>query len=176
MPWKPTTDVDRHAIANTLIGVVLFYIIGASFFHYTGAWYSQYLPMSDSSTYDNTGARYNTSRILSPSFTFDAEAYANYSPLFISTTFAMSYGLSFAAITALIVYTYLHNGDHIMRQYRNSTREKPDVHMKMMRKYPEAPSWWYMTLFVMVSCKLPYMFLLGRERMSVRNSSCLRGV
>lgn len=74
---------DRHAIANTLIGVVTFFIILASFFHYGGVWYSQYLPMSDSSTYDNTGAHYNTSRILTPDHTLDEEAYKNYSPLFI---------------------------------------------------------------------------------------------
>lgn len=43
-----------------------------------------------------------------------------------STTFALSYGLSFAAITALIVYTYLHHSKAIWDQYRNSTSEKPD--------------------------------------------------
>jgi len=144
---------SRHAIANTLIGVVLFFVVTASLFHYTGVWYAEYLPMSDAGTYDNTGAKYNSSRILTPEFTLDEKAYAEYSPLFISTTFAISYGLSFAAIASLVVYTYLHNGDRIWRQYRNSTNEKPDVHMKMMRKYPEAPGWWYMSLFVAVSSR-----------------------
>ncbi|KPM37308.1 Sexual differentiation process protein isp4 [Neonectria ditissima] len=136
-----------HAIANTLIGVGAFFIVLSSFFHYSGVWYSWYLPMSDSSTYDNTGAAYNTSRILTPDFTLDEEAYQNYSPLFISTTFAMAYGLSFAAISSLVVYTYLHNGKQIWQQYRNSASEKPDIHMKLMRKYKEAPTWWYMGLF-----------------------------
>jgi len=137
-----------HAIANTLIGVVTFFLILCSVLHYTGVWYAQFLPMSDANTYDNMGLRYNTSRILTPDFTLDEEAYKEYSPLFISTTFAMSYGLSFAAISSLIVYTYLHNGKQIWRQYRNSTNEKPDIHMKLMRKYREAPQWWYMSLFV----------------------------
>ena len=39
--------------------------------------------MSDSNTYDNMGQPYNTSRILTPDFTLDEEAYQNYSPLFI---------------------------------------------------------------------------------------------
>lgn len=39
--------------------------------------------MSDSSTYDNTGARYDVPRILTPEFTLDEEAYKSYSPLFI---------------------------------------------------------------------------------------------
>ncbi|RSL54185.1 hypothetical protein CEP54_010036 [Fusarium duplospermum] len=136
-----------HAIANTLIGVGTFFIVLSSFLHYGGVWYAEYLPMSDSSTYDNTGASYNTTRILTPEFTLDEEEYKNYSPLFISTTFAMSYGLSFAAISSLVVYTYLHNGKQIWQQWRNSTKEKPDIHMKLMTKYKEAPTWWYMSLF-----------------------------
>jgi hypothetical protein len=68
-----------------------------------------------------------------------------------STTFALAYGASFAAISSLIVYTYLHNGKTIWRQYRNSSLEKPDIHMKLMRKYKEAPTWWYMSLFSIVS-------------------------
>lgn len=49
-----------------------------------------------------------------------------------STTFALSYGLSFAAITSLIVYTYIHHRKAIWAQYQNSTNEKPDIHMKLM--------------------------------------------
>lgn len=63
----------------------------------------------------------------------------------------MSYGLSFAAISSLIVYTYLHHGKTIWKQYRNSTTEQPDIHMKLMQKYKEAPTWWYMSLFTLVS-------------------------
>lgn len=63
----------------------------------------------------------------------------------------MAYGLSFAAISSLIVYTYLHHGKTIWRQYKSSTTEKPDIHMKLMRRYKEAPTWWYMSLFVVVS-------------------------
>jgi hypothetical protein len=74
---------SRHAIANTLIGVVVFFVVGSSFLHYGGAWYGEYLPMSDSGTYDNTGARYNTTRILTKDFTLNEEEYKNYSPLFI---------------------------------------------------------------------------------------------
>ncbi|KAK4167580.1 putative sexual differentiation process protein [Cladorrhinum sp. PSN259] len=137
-----------HAIANTMIGVLVFFVFLASTLHYSGTWYSWYLPMSDSSTYDNTGKHYDVSRVLSADFRLDEVAYKNYSPLFLSTTFALSYGLSFAAITSLIVYTYLHHGKTIWRQYKSSTTEKPDIHMKLMRRYKEAPTWWYMSLFV----------------------------
>jgi OPT family oligopeptide transporter len=141
---------DRHAIANTLIGVVFFFCFLAGVLHFNGVWYGQYLPVSDSTTYDNTGNPYDTSRILTSDFTLDEEAYKNYSPLFISTTFAMAYGLSFAAISSLVVYTFLHNRKQIWRQYLDSTTEKPDIHMKLMRKYKEAPTWWYMSLFALM--------------------------
>ena len=67
--------------------------------YYTNTWYSKYLPISSDSSYDNTGAAYNVSRIVTPEGTFDYEKYKNYSPLFLSTTFALSYGLSFASVT-----------------------------------------------------------------------------
>ncbi|KAJ4860373.1 OPT oligopeptide transporter protein domain-containing protein [Trichoderma breve] len=136
-----------HAIANTLISVVIFYSGLTILLHYSGTWYAQFLPINDASIYDNTGARYNISRVVNPDMTLNEEAYHKYSPLFISTTFAISYGLSFAAISSLVVYTYLHHGKYIWKQYMNSTTEKPDIHMKLMRKYKEAPTWWYLSLF-----------------------------
>lgn len=39
--------------------------------------------MSDSSTYDNMGRHYDTSRILTADFSLDEQAYKEYSPLFI---------------------------------------------------------------------------------------------
>ncbi|PNP38606.1 hypothetical protein TGAMA5MH_09477 [Trichoderma gamsii] len=136
-----------HAIANTLISVVVFYIGLSALLHYSGTWYASFLPMSDASIYDNTGAKYNISRIVDPGIILNEESYKKYSPLFISTTFAISYGMSFAAISSLVVYTYLHHGKYIWKQYMNSTTEKPDIHMKLMKKYKEAPTWWYLTLF-----------------------------
>jgi len=62
---------------------VTFFIVGCSLFHYTNTWYGAFLPMSDSSTYDNMGKPYNTTRILTADFTLNEEAYKSYSPLFI---------------------------------------------------------------------------------------------
>lgn len=43
------------AIANTTIGLVIFFIIGSAGIHFSGAWYSKWLPMSSTGSYDNTG-------------------------------------------------------------------------------------------------------------------------
>lgn len=55
-------------------------------------------------------------------------AYKAYSPLFLSTTFALSYGLSFASITSTIVHAFLYFRRQIWVQARRSLSEQPDIH------------------------------------------------
>lgn len=137
-----------HAIANTLIGMVLFMWIVAIGVHYSGVWYSAYLPMSDSNSYDNTGAIYNVSRIITPEYTLDIEKYKAYSPLFLSTTFALNYGVNFASIISVIVHTALFHGKEIWYRLRAAREQEDDIHMKLMKKYKEAPDWWFLIMFI----------------------------
>ncbi|KAL9121181.1 MAG: hypothetical protein Q9187_002259 [Circinaria calcarea] len=139
-----------HGIMNSLIGVVLFFMITSIGLHYSNTWYAQYLPISDSNSYDNTGSRYNVSRILTPDYQLDVAAYEAYSPLFLSTTFSLAYGLSFAAIMALVTHTILYHGQEIWARTKLSLGEEPDVHTKMMQKYKEVPAWWYAVSFLAV--------------------------
>ncbi|KAF2453513.1 OPT family small oligopeptide transporter [Lineolata rhizophorae] len=149
-----------YAIANSMVGVVIFYIITTIGLHYSGAWYARFLPIGDSLTYDNTGVEYNVSRVTTPRLTLDEAAYAEYSPLLLSTTFALTYGLSFATIASLVVYIYLNFRHVIVAQFKNAKTEKPDIHMKLMQKYPEAPIWWYAGLFL-VMLALSYVTVLA---------------
>ena len=48
------------------------------------------MPISSRTSFDNTGASYDVSRILNPDSTINLEKYHSYSPLFLSTTFAIS--------------------------------------------------------------------------------------
>ena len=57
------------------------------------------MPISSTHSFDNMGLSYNVSRIIAPDLTLDVDKYHGYSPLFLPTTFAISYGLSFASIT-----------------------------------------------------------------------------
>ena len=143
-----------HAIGNTLIGVFLLAWVCTIGVHYSGAWYSQYLPISDSNTYDNTGSIYNVSRILTPEYTLDEQKYKSYSPLFLSTTFGLQYGFSFATITAVIVHTGLFHRKEIWYRAQAARNQEDDIHMKLMKKYKEAPEWWFGVVFLV-------MFFLG---------------
>jgi len=105
--------------------------------------------MSSSGSYDNTGSSYNVSRVLNDQQELDIASYEAYSPLFLSTTFAIAYGLSFASILALITHTALFHGQEIWIRTRLSLGEEPDVHTKMYRKYKHVPEWWFAVLFVL---------------------------
>ena len=111
------------------------------------------LRMMSRHMYDNTGAQYNVSRILAPQATLDEEAYKHYSPLFLSyalirflycrivmgssASFAVSYGTSFASITATLVHSLLYFRKQICLQARRSLSEQPDVHARLMARYPQ---------------------------------------
>ncbi|PKY07216.1 small oligopeptide transporter, OPT family [Aspergillus campestris IBT 28561] len=135
-----------HAIANTLIGLVVFFWITTAGLHYSGAYWSKHLPISDSSSYDNTGNVYNVSRILTPDFKFDEAKYKEYSPLFLSTTFMLSYGLSFASIIAVLLNAGLFHGKEIWARFRKFGHEEEDVHGRLMARFKPVPMWWYLAI------------------------------
>lgn len=86
-------------------------------------------------SYDNTGQEYDVNRILTPDATLDIVKYKAYSPLYLPTAFAVSYGLSFASITATIVHTILYVRKSIMVRIKGGVGERPDIHARLMSKY-----------------------------------------
>lgn len=62
--------------------------------------------MSSRGSFDNTGKTYDVSKIINlGDSSLNLFKYQGYSPLFLSTTFAISYGLSFASITGEFYYS-----------------------------------------------------------------------
>jgi OPT oligopeptide transporter protein len=100
-----------------------------------------------SQIFDNTGNVYNLSRIINSDGSFNIQAYQAYSPLFLSASFAMTYGLSFASITALVVHTFLYHSKQIWTQAHRSLSDQPDIHARLMSVYKEVPDWWYLLIF-----------------------------
>ena len=144
-----------HGIANTLISLVLWYWIVTPAIHYSNTFYGRFLPISDSDSYDNTGSTYNVSRIITPNIELDPEKYKSYSPLYLSTTFALSYGLNFASIVALLVHTALFHGKELMERVRNFGKEEEDVHSRLMSRFKTVPLWWYAAMsLIMIGISL----------------------
>jgi len=142
------------AEANIAVGFVFFFWILTPVLYYSNVWFSSFLPISSRGSFDNTGAAYDVSQILNADSTINLQKYHNYSPLFLSTTFAISYGLSFASITATLTHTFLYFRKQIWTQARKAMHEQPDIHARLMSVYRQVPEWWYATIFLS-------MFVLG---------------
>ena len=65
-------------------------------------------------------------------------------------SYSLTYGLSFAAVTSIIVHTYLYNGREIWAKVKNSRHGGEDIHKRLMHAYKEVPDWWYVVLTVIV--------------------------
>ncbi|KAJ7767859.1 OPT oligopeptide transporter [Mycena maculata] len=136
------------AEANIFAGFVFFFWFLTPVLYFTNTWFAKFMPISSRISYDNTGNTYNVTAILTPESTFDLAAYKNYSPLFLSTTFAIAYGLSFASITATLMHTFLYFRKQIWVQARRALNEQPDIHARLMSVYPQVPEWWYLIVFL----------------------------
>ncbi|KIM81497.1 hypothetical protein PILCRDRAFT_71915 [Piloderma croceum F 1598] len=135
------------AEANVAFGFVFFFWILTPILYYTNTWSAKYMPISSRTSYDNRGAAYNVTAIVNSDLSLNLAAYKAYSPLFLSTTFAISYGLSFASIAATLTHAVLYFRKQIWVQSRRSMSEQPDIHARLMAKYPQVPEWWYAIIF-----------------------------
>ena len=63
------------------------------------------MPILSTGSFDNTGAPYDPTIILTNGV-FDQQKYSQYSPMFLSVGFALTYGTCFAAYTAAVVHTF----------------------------------------------------------------------
>ncbi|KIY50217.1 small oligopeptide transporter [Fistulina hepatica ATCC 64428] len=137
------------AEVNVMIGFFIFFWVLTPILYYSNVWFSQYMPISSTSAYDNTGNLYNLTRILKPDATLDVEKYEQYSPLLYSTVFLVAYGTSFLAVTSTITHALIHFIKPIRIHFRRTLQEHPDVHARLMARYPDVPQWYYWCTFVL---------------------------
>lgn len=78
------------------------------------------MPIISASVFDDTGKPYDVSRILTPDYHFDYEAYSRYSKVYLPITYVLSYGVQFASLTALVTHTACWYGQDIWRQTKKS--------------------------------------------------------
>ncbi|KAG5921593.1 hypothetical protein E4U42_005788 [Claviceps africana] len=134
------------AILNVGFGFLIC-ILGSVGLAYAGPEYYKYLPLSANRNWDRYAKVYNTSRILTAEYTVNETAYEQYSPILLGATFSLSYCMSFATLASTITHCALFYGGDIWRRARSYKSEEADIHMKLMRKYREAPEWWFATAF-----------------------------
>ena len=111
------------AAMNVIGGLVIVMWIIAPVAYYLNVFNSSYMPILSSSVYDNTGSIYDVTKILTPDFLFDKEAYHAYSRVYLPITYILSYGLQFAALASLLTHTTCWHGKDIWRQWTRSLKE-----------------------------------------------------
>jgi hypothetical protein len=99
------------------------------------------MPILSPGAYDRFGAAYNYTRVVGVDYKFNTTSYLEYSPLYISASFMMTYMLIIALATCAIVHTMLHHGPKIIKALKGDDVEEDDIHAKLMRAYPEVPMW-----------------------------------
>ncbi|KAG8891253.1 hypothetical protein FRC00_014015, partial [Tulasnella sp. 408] len=136
------------AAIQTFVGFVLFYWIILPILYYTNSFKTGHLPIMGYLAYDRFGLPYNIDQILNQDRSFNATAYAEYSPLYIPVSLLVTYLSAFVLATAFVVATILDFGDELWKALRGKQQEDDDIHARLMRKYPEIPALWYTGVFV----------------------------
>jgi OPT family oligopeptide transporter len=111
------------AAMNVVGGLVLVMWIIAPIAYYKNLFFSSYMPILSSAVFDNTGHIYDVSKILTPDFLFDKDAYHKYSRVYLPITYVLSYGLQFAALASLLTHTACWHGKDIWKQWKRSLKE-----------------------------------------------------
>lgn len=145
------------SLMNTFSGFMIFFVIVCPIVYYcTGSWYGKYLPMFSTSTFDRFGQVYDVHQVVDElpggGLVFNADKYNDYSLLYLPSALAISYMLSFASVTSVIVHVALFNGKSLWRQFRSDPSTSADIHNRLMSNYKEAPYLWYAILFVGSFC------------------------
>ncbi|KAL0321580.1 UNVERIFIED_CONTAM: Oligopeptide transporter 6 [Sesamum calycinum] len=138
------------ASANVAAGFVLvMYVLTP-----VGYWFNLYnaknFPIYSSNLFQLDGSKYNTTAIINSHFNLDKAAYAKAGPLYLSTMFALTYGLGFATLSATLVHVLLFNGRDLWKQTKMSFKanRKMDVHTRLMKAYKQVPTWWFLAILV----------------------------
>ncbi|KAJ4711822.1 putative Oligopeptide transporter [Melia azedarach] len=137
------------ATANVAAGFVFLMYVLIPICYWLNVYHAKTFPIFSDELFTSTGQEYNISAIIDSKFHLDIAAYEREGRLYLSTFFAVSYGVGFAALTATIVHVALFHGSEIWEQSKASFQEKGmDVHTKLMRKYKQVPEWWFVCILL----------------------------
>lgn len=131
--------------ANSWIGYAICYIAMAAIY-YGNVWSAKSFPFMSTSIFADNGKRYNQSAVfvggILDKSKLEEVGYPN-----VTGTYAWGMLMRNAAIGALVTHVVLFWGKDVIKslgQARDKTQ--PDRHYQAMRKYKEAPHWWYLLL------------------------------
>lgn len=138
------------ANANVYLGALALCWIIYPIMYFNNVMNAKTYPAMNTGTWDDTGAAYNISQIMTPQYTLNETALQDYSMPQWSTSYAMYFFCGFAASTGALVYAGLWYGKQAYRglkdAWSNRRTDYNDPYLKLMAHLPRAPHWWYATL------------------------------
>ncbi|CAN6860211.1 unnamed protein product [Brassica oleracea] len=151
LDWSTISSYLGSPLAtNVGVGFVLAIYVVVPICYWFDVFKAKTFPLYSSSLFTSEGSKYNITSIIDSKFHLDLQAYEREGPLYLSTFFAISYGIGFAALSATIVHVALFHGREIWEQSKQSFKEKKiDIHTRLMRRYKEVPEWWFWCILAM---------------------------
>jgi OPT family small oligopeptide transporter len=135
------------AAVNNYIGFICVCWILIPVGYYSNIWDAQTFPVLSSKTFKTDGTRYDPLDVMKNG-SLDEELYKKYGQLRMSFFFAISYGVGFATLSAVLVHTLLYHGKEILARFKDARSQDDDIHAKLMDRYEEVPDWWYGIVFL----------------------------
>ncbi|KAJ1383096.1 Oligopeptide transporter, OPT superfamily [Sesbania bispinosa] len=138
------------ATANIAVGFVLIMYVMTPIAYWLNAYNAKNFPIFSSKLFMGNGSVYDISTIVDSKFHLDRDAYSKNGPIHLSTFFAMTYGLGFAALFCYNVHVLLFHGREIWMQSKKAfgDSKKIDIHTRLMRRYKSVPMWWFHIILV----------------------------
>ncbi|KAI9301641.1 OPT family small oligopeptide transporter [Cunninghamella echinulata] len=147
--WYPSALAIPWVVeANMLAGFIFFIYILVPIFYYTNTWEAKKFPFYNTNQYDVYGNNYDLPRVMTPNQYLNTTAYEAYSPVRITSFFAICYSQGLCALGAIVTHTVLYNGKDIWNRIKSARQDSDDIHAKLMDHYKPVPEWWYIALFV----------------------------
>ncbi|XP_073012342.1 oligopeptide transporter 7-like [Typha latifolia] len=137
------------ATANVAAGFILIMYVITPTAYWLNLYKAKTFPIFSDGLFTSTGQNYNISSIIDSDFHLDVEAYEKNGPLYLSTFFAMTYGVGFASLTATISHVLLFHGREVWQMSKSAFQEKKmDVHTRLMSRYKQVPEWWFVCILI----------------------------
>ncbi|KAJ4776591.1 oligopeptide transporter [Rhynchospora pubera] len=137
------------ATANVAVGFILVMYIITPTAYWLNLYNAKSFPIFSDGMFTASGQKYNISSIIDSNFHLNTEAYEKNGPLYISVFFAVTYGGSFATLTATVTHVFLFHGREIWQLSKSAFQEKKvDVHTRLMSKYKQVPEWWFICILI----------------------------
>ncbi|CAG8605144.1 8760_t:CDS:10, partial [Funneliformis caledonium] len=118
---------------NYFFGAIAGAWVIAPLLYYNNVFEAQKFPFVARYSLDKYGQRYNQTAIIDNTGSLNITAYENYSPVYLSVTFAFSYLYSFILITSTISHVFLFYGKEIWERFK-----------------AKIPNTWYFLIFVVM--------------------------